>query len=149
MLKKVTLAVLFFAFTLSLTAANISAANISDSTVSMYISPSYDTYTAQTRQKDDTSYAYQYCTSSAGYHLSYVFGMKTNGSKYDASGGNTYGFVQGTQKSMINYVREKYNSNSTTYTNYAGMALYDSGSSGGGTRQVTIKWSPDSVGYYS
>ena len=131
----------------SLFAVNTGAAgNISDSYQKLDLSTSKTSYTDTARPKYDTTSAYQRCIESSGLpYISYVYGLKVGGSKYNASGGNVYTLTKNTTKYMINYVRENYNKNSSTYTNFAGMACYPKGTGGINSFTVKFYWSPDSV----
>lgn len=130
----------------SLFAVNTGAAgNISDSYQELRVGTTYS-YTSLDRPKYDTTSAYQRCVDSSGLpYISYVYGVKKSGAKYNASGGNIYTFRAGTTRYMTNFVRENYNSSPSTYTNNAGMACASSGTGGINSFIVKFYWSPDSV----
>lgn len=146
MRKKILSITLCVLLACSLFAVNVSAGNIEDSFQKLTLSTSKTSYTDTTRPKYDTTSAYQRCTDSSGLpYYSYVFGLKANGSRYDASRGNVYTFRAGTTYYMRNFVRENYNSDSYTYSNHAGMACAPTGTGGITSFVVKFYWSPDSV----
>lgn len=147
MRKKILSITLCVLLACSLFAVNTGAAgNIKDSYQELKVSTSYTSYTSIDRPKYDTTSAYQRCVSSSGLsYYSYVYGVRKNGTRYDASGGNIYTFRAGTTYYMTNFVRENYNKYPSTYTNNAGMACAPTGTGGITSFSIGFYWSPDSV----
>lgn len=147
MRKKILSVTLCVLLACSLFAVNTGAAgNISDKYEKLNLKPSTLVYTPQFRQKYDTTSAYQRCVSASGLtYYSRVYGMQTDGKKYDASKGNVYTFRAGTTYYMTNFVRENYNNNPSFFTNYAGMACASTGTGGIYSFPIEFYWSPDSI----